>query len=158
MTGLLQVRDHYSEARIREISRYLLVCAEYEAGMLVRDLGRIGLRPRGLWGRRKSVLTSVAVRQAQLTIRYRLRSLGWQEGQRACKRWPVKLDKMEEELRKIGYAANRSRNWLEHYNAACYHALALVGDEEECLQHMGMRLRLLPHLDRAAQFGDNSNS
>jgi tetratricopeptide (TPR) repeat protein len=154
LADLLQVRgDSHGEARIREISRYLLVCAEYEAGTLVHDIERIGFRSRGLRSRRRSILTSVAVRQAQLTIRYRLMGLDCQDGDGAGERWPLSLDRMQGDQRRIGYAADTSRNWLEHYNAACCYAITLVG-EEECAQYADYAFASVAALDRVTRFGE----
>ena len=145
--------DMDSETRISEIARYFLTCAKREAETLVRDIERIGLRSRRPWTRKRSFLTAVAVKQARLTIRFRLKSLDCQEPNTVCERWPASVD-MEAEQRSIGYEPDDSRNWLEHYNAACFYAAPLLGDEEERAEHADYAFASVAALDRAAQRGE----
>lgn len=139
----------------REISRYLLKCADHEASMLIRDIGRIRFRPRWLRSRRKSVLTSVAAREAQLTILYRMEKLD-QPDSRAPVHPDVtmgELPRMEGDLAKARYDAEGSRNWLEHYNAACNYASAIVNDTEEVESNRRYAEEAVTALGRAARYG-----
>jgi hypothetical protein len=130
----------------REISKFLLKCADREAEMLIRDIGRIRLRPRWLGSRRRSVLTPVATKVAQLTIAYRLEKLD--------RRATVdELRKMKRKLDNAKYDAEGSRNWLEHYNAACYYAAAIVNDTREIAGNRQYAEEAVAALGRAAHYG-----
>ena len=165
LVSLLGERSGRSDkARMREIARYLFTCAEYEAGTLVRDVKRIGRRPRGFWTRRSSFLTPTAARQAQLMISYRRLRLDWLDSREHVSsrsvEWPVKPRMIKARLENAGYADN-SINWLEHYNASCQYALALVVDDDtqgndvrEVSADNEHAHAAIAALDRAARYGD----
>lgn len=141
------------ETRIGKISRYLLTCAEYEASTLIRDVERVERRPWRFRSRRDSFLTPTAARQAGLMISYRRQYLDWLEHHVPHGSWPVSPKATKEDLKNTGYSDD-SMNWLEHYNAACYYALALVDDKGELPEHNEYAYESVTALDRASQHGD----
>jgi hypothetical protein len=152
--GTQSTRIGRSEARVRRrVTRYLLTCAEYEADTLVRDIEMIGRVPRGIRTRWSSFLTPTAALQAKLMISYRLRRLD-AHGRTHLGRWPVDLDETKKSLERIGYFADSAVNWLEHYNAACLYALAVVDDTDELSAHNNYAYESVAALDRATRFGD----
>lgn len=139
------------EARKKEISQYLLTCAEYEASTLVRDIERIGRRLPGFWSRRTSFLTPTAARQAQLMIAGRRECLKRQHGGAMHVTTP---DITTERLASAGYSADHSINWLEHYNAACHYALPILDDTEQRDEHRDFAYESVAALGRASRYGD----
>lgn len=154
LASLLRERGVRSDDALeREISRYLLTCAEYEATTLIRDVKRISRLPRGLWTRRNSHLTPTAARQARLMISYKRQYLDSLRRGKPTGHWPMSPKMTKEALKDTGYADD-SMNWLEHYNAACHYALALVRDTYEVPDHKEYVYESILALDRAARHGD----
>lgn len=143
----------YEKGLQRRIIRYFLTCAEYEAETLVRDIEMIRRVPRSIRIRWNSFLTPTAVRQAKLVVSYRLRRLD-SLGRKRSNGWPVGLDETKASLKDIGYSADTSVNWLEHYNAACLYALGIVDDTADVPTHNDYAYEAVDALDRAARFGD----
>ena len=135
---------------IRKIERYLLRCAEYEAKMLLKDVERLEKWSGRFRRRRKSVLTSTAVRQTLLNIHYRIDRLNAGRGSIFSSQAEMEQDLMGE----ARYLPEVSNNWLEHYNAACYYALAIIEDKEEIPKHKEFAFASVAALDRAAKCGD----
>jgi hypothetical protein len=149
--------DLLQESRIQELERYLLLCAECKASMLVDDFKDMEARStlRGIRRRRRSFLTLTAVQQALLMIRYRLKRLDAQSADMVSRPWPYKLEEIEKDLRnEAKYSAEESTDWLEHYNAACHYALAIVEDTEEVVGNEEYAFEAVAALDRATQCGD----
>jgi len=136
------------ESRVRRIERYLLKCAQYEAGMLYDDIVLLENRARRLRRARKSSLTSVAVKEAKLVMDYRIRRLEAEPG-----KWPAALTEMNSDLANTHYSDD-SGNWLEHYIAACYYASAIADDEYEEPEHQDYAFAAVAALDRATRCGD----
>jgi len=61
---------------------------------------------------------------------------------------------MKEDLEQTGYILDQSENWLEHYNAACYYASAIVGDRHEKVSGQDYAFAAVAALDRATRCGD----
>ncbi|WP_300606011.1 hypothetical protein [Trebonia sp.] len=140
------------EKRIVALERSMLECAELEAQRLAISLKWSIGRYLGLRG--SASLTLTAVRQAQLTIRYRLALLdmplknGWTPG------------RIETELETIGYIAERSTNWLEHYNAACLYALVMAVDKrtggtQEIPSYRDHAYAAVSELELALRYGED---
>lgn len=137
-----------------QIARYLLTCAAHEARLLVRDVERLGRRLRGLRSRRNSFLTPTAVRQVQLAIRYGLRRAGLLDHSDSHRPAPPGMGSIGQDLREAGYVAEHSVNWLEHYNAACLYASALLDDSDENPEHNQYAYAAVAALDQAARYGE----
>jgi hypothetical protein len=118
------------QRRLWAVEKYLLQCALREASALEEDFKHVEWRNHVVRGRRSS-LTLTSVRQASLTIRYRLDRLLALSGQAPATSWPHSLAIMQRDLQQVGYIADRSTSWLEHYNAACLYALTLMNSPEK---------------------------
>src|ERR1700690_3404952 len=150
---LLDERGHRDdEALRRDIARYLLNCADYEASTLIRDIRRINWRTHGYRTRKSSFLTPTAVWQSRLMISSRRRGLDRASHDVNSGRWP-EVEAIMEDLKQAGYTSD-SINWLEHYNAACHYALATLNDTNENLDHPQHAYEAISALDRAARYGD----
>jgi tetratricopeptide (TPR) repeat protein len=131
------------------VERFLLACAEREFDTLLDDIENLERGGLGLRRRRQSALTSVAVREARLTVTYRRKHLQSGPGT-----WPVDIRQMSSDLATTGYVADSSSNWLEHYNAACHYALAIVTDRVEKVGHEKYAIAAVAALERATKSGD----
>jgi hypothetical protein len=68
--------------------------------------------------------------------------------------WRYSLDEMQRELEKSGYKTS-SRSWLEHYNAACLFAFALIDDDSEDSAHQQYAEAAVQALERALRCGQD---
>jgi hypothetical protein len=153
LEGLLNERGRRDDKALqRDIARYLLSCADYEASTLIRDVRRINWRLRGYRTRKSSFLTPVAVWQSRLMISSRRRRLDGASLSVNSKHWP-KVKDIIEDLKQAGYTSD-SINWLEHYNTACHYALATLNYADEHLDHPEHACEAINALDRAARYGD----
>jgi hypothetical protein len=145
--------DGTLERRTAILERCLLKCAESEAGRLAHSM-RWSIR-RYLSLRQSTSLTLIAVRQAQVTIRYRLALLESNSGSDNGTAWVRTPDGVEAELRKVGYKPEKSTSWLEHYNAACNFALVMRDDAEEVEQHLPYAYAAVSALELALRYGED---
>lgn len=149
MDRLLTCDD--SEERIIELQRCLLKCAELEARRLERSLKWSIARYLGL--RASASLTLTTVRQAQLTIRYRLALMEKKPPAHEVDSWTH--ERIQAELEKIGYKPKYSTNWLEHYNAACIYALVMAEDKHEIPSHLPYAYEAVSALELALRYGED---
>jgi hypothetical protein len=142
------------------LERYLLLCAHREADSLIKDFEK--LRPKRIvsrvWHRRESALTLTAVRHTRLTIEYRQQRLEAclrHVHTGPCRQWAKPIAEIEKDLADVGYCAETSSDWLEHYNVACLYALALMDDESELAEHEAYARAAVAALERALGSGSD---
>lgn len=157
-TPLLRLLDEPSddgslEKRVAVLERCLLACAEAETRRLERAM-RWSVR-RHLGPRRSASLTLTAARQTHVTIQCRRAIMN---GQSACAgdfSWTRSPEGVRAKLRTVGYRAEKSTSWLEHYNAACIYALVMRDDEEEVAQHVPFAQAAVSALELALRYGED---
>jgi hypothetical protein len=142
-------------AMLHAVERYLLECARRETVALAQDFqSRRALAWRS--GRRTSSLTLTVVRQSLVVNKYRFdRLAGASRGIGTETWWPHSLSEIEDDLRRAGYDAKVSANWLEHYYAACIYALALMDDTQEAEEHREYAYAAVAALERALGCGED---
>jgi hypothetical protein len=147
-----------NESAVFDVERYFLSCAANEADSLVEDFTVLSKRQNWRQIRRRKMLSIVptSVRMAAFTIDYRLRRLDYLSGNREQdRRWPIPLGEIESDLEAVEYDRRTSTSWLEHYNAACIYALALVDDNKVLAEHEEYAVRAVAELELALKCGED---
>jgi hypothetical protein len=141
----------HNKESIRRVAIQMLRCALEEAASMEQALrsrrlviSRFRLRRQG------GSLTVTAISQARFTIECRLkRQLS------SGNDWRVSVPDLHRKLQEVGYDPERSKSWLEHYNAACTYALALADDESEDTAHLEYAYAAVDALERALRCGED---
>jgi hypothetical protein len=150
-----KAEENLEQRRLWAVEKYLLQCALREASALEEDFKHVEWRNHVVRSRRSS-LTLTSIRQAGLTIRYRLDRLAALSGQAPVTSWPHSLAMMQKDLQQVGYIADKSTSWLEHYNAACLYALVLMNSpEKEGKAYQAYAVAAVSALQRALGCGED---
>jgi len=135
------------------LERCLLECADAEIRRLMQSMKwSIG---RHFHRYQPGSLTLTVIRQAQVTIRYRLSLLENKSGESSDADWARNLGGVEAELRRAGYRSEKSTNWLEHYNAACNYSLVMRDDKEEVERNLPYAYKAVSALELALRYGED---
>jgi hypothetical protein len=169
------------EVDFADLQNMLIECARAELKAFAQYLRAMKHgRKRGWAAVKRSSLTLTAVRQLDVAFSYRqdrLASLvarsqippgklhdtepeakdagGLQELVTKAAAWPHTVSKICEDLKKTKYSKMTSSSWLEHYNAACIYALALMDDEGQKDDHLEHAYAAVDALERALACGED---
>ncbi|HST83266.1 MAG TPA: hypothetical protein VLL08_16135 [Kineosporiaceae bacterium] len=153
-----QLTTEQMQQRLFAVEQYFLHVAKAEAALMVKDYRRY--RRQWWWRPARSSLTVIAMRLAKTSIGYRIqrfehrrRQAGLAPDQQTV--WKADQATAAKDLHAIGYRES-SKNWLEHYLVACFHALTLQGDVAEVAEHVRYAEAAVRALDRAQRCGDEA--
>jgi hypothetical protein len=145
--------DGTLEHRSGVLERCLLKCAEIEARRLAHSM-RWSIR-RCISLRRPTSLTLTAARQLEVTIQSRLALLDRKSDKSGESGSTYSTDGIRSALSKAGYKAEKSTNWLEHYNAACIYAQIMRNDTDEKEWHLPFAHAAVSALELALRYGED---